>query len=125
MKCAHCYNSSGKGSDLDVNLIYYLISVIQTECEQGEKYKIAISGGEPLLREDIKEILHRLIKIPNLEVTLLTNGLFLEKIMSDFLFVKKPIKVHISLDGATAETNDFIRGKGLRNLLKRSIITCK
>lgn len=71
---------------------------------------IGITGGEPLLRKDIFEIVAhaRSHRIP---VTLNTNGLLLNRPGKiEDLLDAGPTNVNISLDGGTAETHDRLRG---------------
>ena len=41
--------------------------------------KLRITGGEPLLRKDVDELIERLARIPDVEITLTTNGVLLPK----------------------------------------------
>ncbi len=68
-----------------------------------------ISGGEPLLRKDLFDIIRYAKKI-GLNVSIITDG----RLLDDKAFeniVKNEVKVSISIDGAEA-MNDLIRGKG-------------
>lgn len=43
--------------------------------------KVKLTGGEPLLREDVLEIVHRISSIPTIkEVAMTTNGIYLSKL---------------------------------------------
>ena len=68
---------------------------------------IVYSGGEPLLRKDFPEIC-RMFAQYNVKQTLLTNGLLLSKRFAEFQqFLNEII---VSIDGATAEVHNTIRG---------------
>jgi cyclic pyranopterin phosphate synthase len=41
--------------------------------------KIRLTGGEPLLRRNLEELIAQLVEIPDMEVTLTTNGVLLPK----------------------------------------------
>ena len=106
-KCKHCYFPDGfvKGRELSTEEIY---SVIDQFISQGGK-NLALSGGEPLLRKDIKDILkYASLK---LQISLLTNGSMLNEELID-LFKKIDISIQISIDGSCAAINDSIRGDG-------------
>jgi len=68
-----------------------------------------ISGGEPLLRKDLPEIIGY-AKNTGMKVSLITNGYFLDDKTFDTL-VRHEVRVSISVDGPE-EINDAIRGKG-------------
>lgn len=69
--------------------------------------QIVYSGGEPLLRRDFREICNLFAEL-NIKQTLLTNGLLLAKRAEEFKSVFSEIIV--SLDGADAETHNYLRG---------------
>jgi len=88
-----------------------------------------ISGGEPLLLENLFEIIGHARKI-GLNISLITNGYFVEgKIFDDL--VRNEVRVSISVDG-NEKTNDFIRGKGayikaisaMQKLSKEGLLDC-
>ena len=68
-----------------------------------------IKGGEPLMREDIFEIV-TYAKSLGLNVCLLTNGCFVDGKIYDNL-VKNQVWTSVSIDGPE-EINDQLRGKG-------------
>jgi AdoMet-dependent heme synthase len=69
-----------------------------------------ISGGEPLVRPDIWEIIEYAEKQHNLNVSLITSGFAWDEERFDKLR-KYNVKTAISIDGER-ETNDLIRRKG-------------
>jgi SynChlorMet cassette radical SAM/SPASM protein ScmF len=87
---------------------------------------VKLTGGEPLLHPQIKEILE-LILAQNLSLSVETNGLLCTpELAGEMATCKKPF-VAVSLDGADAETHEWIRGvdgcfeaalNGIRNLVK-------
>ncbi|HXC93335.1 MAG TPA: radical SAM protein [Geobacteraceae bacterium] len=71
---------------------------------------VGFTGGEPLLRQDIFELISyaRSYRIP---VALNTNGILLNKEgVIDDLIQSAPTNINISLDGATGTTHDTSRG---------------
>jgi radical SAM protein with 4Fe4S-binding SPASM domain len=68
-----------------------------------------ISGGEPLLRKDLPEIIDY-AKSTGMKVSLITSGCFLDDKIFDNL-VRNEVRVSVSVDGRE-EINDAIRGKG-------------
>jgi MoaA/NifB/PqqE/SkfB family radical SAM enzyme len=70
---------------------------------------IGFTGGEPLIREDIFELL-KYAKSLNMITHLNSNGFFLTKEAAKKLIDTKIDSINISLDGARPETHDKIRG---------------
>ena len=68
-----------------------------------------ISGGEPLLRKDLPEIIGY-AKSTGMNVSLITNGYLLDDKILDIL-VRHWVRVSVSVDGPE-EINDALRGKG-------------
>ena len=71
-------------------------------------YQVSIAGGEPLLRGDIFEIIGHFAG-RGMSVNLCTNGVLLEKYHRE-IAASGATCVTVSLDGATAECHDAIRG---------------
>lgn len=75
---------------------------------------IALTGGELTLAKSMEYILNDSIKNTKRTVILYTNGLSLsDKTISILKNHNERIGTQVSLDGATAETNDRSRGKGV------------
>ncbi len=68
--------------------------------------KIRLTGGEPLIRKDVKEIIARLSKYP-VELAITTNGVFVDEFIETF----KEARIHsvnVSLDTLKREKNILI-----------------
>lgn len=116
LRCWHCYQDDfSKTNDLDrpglkkvsENIFSALREWDQTAC-------IHLTGGEPLLRPDLFNLLNDLNRQSTVgELGIITNGLLIDRAMikrlSDFSKLKK---IKISLDGVDAETNDSLRRRG-------------
>ncbi|RLG01440.1 hypothetical protein DRN58_01775 [Thermococci archaeon] len=108
LNCKHCFVSGNRPTEeLATNEIKTLIDDLATL----KIFDLVITGGEPLLRNDLIEILHY-CNSKNIHVTLFTNGTlindeFIDKIKNLSIFLR------VSLDGATEEMNDFVRGTGV------------
>lgn len=98
-------------------------SKILDTISQAEKMgvqSIILSGGEPLLRKDIKEII---AEIGNSKITgsIITNGTLLTDELSTIL-LKNDFEVNISVDGSCAEIHDSIRNsKGTFDLVMKNL----
>ncbi|MBS5825056.1 MAG: radical SAM protein [Clostridium argentinense] len=105
--CKHCYNSdSRKNLDIPLSKIF---EIIDDAYEMGV-HKICLTGGEPLIRPQIREVLMYLSS-KSFSFELYTNGFLLDKSTCDFLNNVNVSKVKISLDGKDSETHDKFRNK--------------
>ncbi|UCC57615.1 MAG: radical SAM protein [Candidatus Bathyarchaeum sp.] len=105
--CLHCgFASNPPAADaLGTKKTMHIIDEIY---DFGASY-LGLGGGEPLLREDLPEILGY-AKKTGLNVSLLTSGYFVEGKVFDNL-VRHGVRISLSVDGPE-EINDAIRGKG-------------
>ena len=115
LNCKHCY-TAGMVADnaLSPETIFGLVDQL-AGLGNGS---ITISGGEPLLREDIKEILAYASE--KLDTILLTNGTLVDHEMAEFLS-NLDIDVQISLDGISPVVHENIRGEGTFDKTMRAI----
>jgi len=110
--CRHCLVSGGPRGD-DGLSTEVLLRIIDEAAELGvETY--FVTGGEPLLRDDMPALLERMLAKPGAHVVVLTNGSLLDE---GFLSrVERPdrarLHLQVSLDGSTAELNDRLRSAG-------------
>ena len=83
--------------------------------------KIRISGGEPLVRKDIVEIVEKIARLNFKDISLTTNGVLLEKYAED---LKKAglDRVNVSLDTLNPETYAFVTKKDYLDKVKRGIL---
>jgi MoaA/NifB/PqqE/SkfB family radical SAM enzyme len=70
---------------------------------------ILVTGGEPLLRPDLPEILKNL-KLNGMLYTLFTNGALIDERIIHHLLEWRPFSVEVSVYGASAETYRRITG---------------
>ncbi len=71
-------------------------------------HQISVAGGEPLMRKDVFEIISNFASA-DLSVNLCTNGMLVEK-YAPLIVASGATCITISLDGASAESHDAIRG---------------
>jgi len=86
-------------------------------------FKLGISGGEPLLRKDIFDII-KCARDYGIKITLATNGILISEFVAQ-MFHKLEIYPAVSLEGARESTHALLRGKtfdsvirGIHNLTK-------
>lgn len=108
LRCRHCCTTSG--ARLEDELTTAKVFDVVDQVHRMGISSLVLSGGEPLLRPELDAIVDRARDL-GLEVTLLTNGLLIDGRRARRL-VAQGVRVKISLDGATAQTHDFLRGAG-------------
>lgn len=114
LRCRHCYNADKYFSDREYSVLNtsQISAILKRISHFGYKH-IHLLGGEPLVRQDIWEIIREAGRC-SIEVTLNTNGTFLTTTnISKMLSALNLSQIVISIDGPTVETNDNIRGKGV------------
>lgn len=126
LNCLHCFN---RPNDNNIDMSFEEIDFIINKCKKYGANKIAISGGEPLVHLEIKEIIKNCAKYPDIQFLITTNGLLLNKELILLIQSIPNIEVQISIDGTTKEIYEATRGldtfchfiKGLSLLVKSEI----
>ncbi len=73
---------------------------------------VCLQGGEPFVREDIKELIEGIVR-NGMRFTILSNGTLITDDMAKFLASTGRCNyVQVSIDGSVAETHDVCRGAG-------------
>lgn len=83
--------------------------------------KIRLSGGDPLVRKDIVEIVEKISSLDFKDISLTTNGVLLEKYAED---LKKAglDRVNVSLDTLKRDTYKFVTNMDYLNEAKAGIL---
>lgn len=113
LECVHCYLSAEKISarhDDEEDLSFEEIKQILEAVKKLGGVSVALSGGEPLLRDDWLDIISCADSL-DLMISLGSNGTLIDGEMAE-LISNYPVKIQISLDGATKEVHDLVRGAG-------------
>jgi pyruvate-formate lyase-activating enzyme len=112
LACGHCLVGSGPGKEIGLPL-ERLKAIVDQAVELGTE-RLYITGGEPFVRRDIFSLLKHATEVRGLEVIVLTNGTAFKGTVREGLgeLDRNRIRFQISIDGATAATNDPIRGTG-------------
>lgn len=109
LRCIHCLSDAGAASENELTnkecrgLVDQLASL--------KVFQVNIGGGEPCMREDFLDILSYSRK-KGLVTCVSTNGMLIDDGLAKQLSRLKMLYLQVSLDGATADVNDQIRGKG-------------
>jgi len=117
LRCKHCYQDDfSRKYDLEwAGLKRVSDNILTTLSEWNRKACIHLTGGEPLLKEELFSLLNYLDPKPEIEeLGIITNGLFFSRdVVKRLSAFPKLKKIKISLDGADAEVHDSIRQKGV------------
>lgn len=82
--------------------------------------KIRLSGGEPLIREDVVEIVRKLSTLKFRDISITTNGVLLGK-YAKALFEAGLDRVNVSFDTLNPETYKFITKRDYMEMAKEGI----
>ena len=110
LRCKHCCVNAGEENDFEFSTDQ--LRSILSKCVEWKADSINLSGGEPLMRKDLLEILSFLRNIYSGNITLSTNGTLIneENVEEICRYVDQ---IDISIDGVNEETCAAIRGKGV------------
>lgn len=109
LACSHCF-----AGELPRN--HHPLTVAETARLFGElaaigSFRLGLTGGEPLLRKDLFEILDAATDA-GLHPCLTTNGLLITEQIARELGRRPFVWLNVSLEGPDAATNDAVRGAG-------------
>ncbi len=109
LRCVHCLSDSGPVStdELTHNECMRVIDQLKAL----NVFQVNIGGGEPFMRDDFLDLLAYCHE-KGIVTCVSTNGTMVDQDMAKRLSALKMIYLQVSLDGATADVNDIIRGKG-------------
>jgi len=109
LHCVHCLSDAGGSAGNELTTPECRVLVDQLT---GLKvFQVNIGGGEPFIREDFLDLLGYSHE-KGLVTCVSTNGMLIDDRLAKRLSAYNMLYLQVSLDGATAEVNDRIRGKG-------------
>jgi mycofactocin biosynthetic radical S-adenosylmethionine protein MftC len=109
LACVHCLSSSGR-RDPDELTTAECLRIVD-ELREMQVFYVNIGGGEPTVRRDFWEIVDYATS-QGVGVKFSTNGSRITPEAAARLAASDYVDVQISIDGATAEVNDAVRGHG-------------
>lgn len=107
LRCGYCYSESGRRAASTLPHAD-LLRVADALAGMGLR-SVQLSGGEPLLVHGLPEVVERL-RARGTKVVLYTNGLLINDDNAPALG-RLFARIHVTLDGATPEVNDAVRGR--------------
>jgi radical SAM protein with 4Fe4S-binding SPASM domain len=109
LTCSHCFAGALPRRERPLTLVQ--LDGLFAEMARLGTFRLGLTGGEPLLRRDLFEIID-LALAHGLCPCLTTNGLLITEEIAREFGRRELAWLNVSLDGATAETNDRVRGAG-------------
>jgi mycofactocin biosynthetic radical S-adenosylmethionine protein MftC len=109
LACAHCLSSSGRRDPHE--LTTQQCEAVIDELQRMQVFYVNIGGGEPTIRPDFWHLLQYAVD-HQVGVKFSTNGVRITPERAQFLASTDYVDVQVSLDGATADVNDHVRGPG-------------
>jgi mycofactocin radical SAM maturase len=118
LACAHCLSSSGRRDPRE--LTTEQCEAVIDELQRMQVFYVNVGGGEPTIRPDFWHLLQYAVD-HQVGVKFSTNGARITPERARFLASADYVDVQVSLDGATAEVNDYVRGSGSFELAIRAL----
>lgn len=109
LACEHCLSSSGRRDPRELTTAE--AKAVIDELAEMQVFYVNIGGGEPTIRPDFWELLDHAAE-RRVGVKFSTNGSRITPEAAARLAASDYVDVQISLDGATPEVNDAVRGEG-------------
>ncbi|GHB60023.1 putative coenzyme PQQ synthesis protein E PqqE [Streptomyces umbrinus] len=109
LACAHCLSSSGRRDPRELTTAQ--AKAVIDELEAMQVFYVNIGGGEPTVRPDFWELLDY-ATAHHVGVKFSTNGVRITPDTARRIAANDYVDVQVSLDGATPEVNDALRGPG-------------
>ncbi len=116
MHCPYCHRE-GETNPSTVMSVEEIVHIVKIALSLGIS-RVKLTGGEPLLREDILDIVGGIAELRGLrDLSMTTNGTFLEAMAKD-LKIKGLNRVNVSLPTLNPETYRNLRGGNLRDAIE-------
>jgi len=120
LNCSYCYASANERIKINEELKTEELFNLLEEFSEIGILKVLFSGGEPLLRKDIEEIILLSRNFP-FAIILTTNGTLISEEIAKVIKKAKISLVNVSLEGLRAEIHNKIRGKNSFNKVLKGI----
>lgn len=118
LSCRHCLSASGTRDDRELSTVE--CERVIDELQAMQVFYVNVGGGEPTVRNDFWYLLDYAVA-HGVGVKFSTNGIRLNPERARRLAATDYVDVQISLDGATREVNDRVRGRGSYNSALRAL----
>ncbi|HEX6239025.1 MAG TPA: mycofactocin radical SAM maturase [Acidimicrobiales bacterium] len=118
LACVHCLSSSGRRDPRELSTADAMAVIDELHAMQ--VFYVNIGGGEPTIRGDFYDLVDHAVA-RGVGVKFSTNGSTIDAARARRLAGSDYVDVQVSIDGATATTNDPIRGEGSYAVARRAM----
>ncbi len=125
LQCPACFTSSGPG------LSHYMpvdaaVAAVEAAIarEDGRLDVVMISGGEPTVHPQFRELVERLAALPVTRILVNTNGVRIaneDALLAFLRGLRDRVEIYLQYDGQRARTHETLRGTDLRELKERAV----
>ncbi|WDV47075.1 radical SAM protein [Clostridiaceae bacterium M8S5] len=119
LSCKHC-GASAIGQNNEEIFNTKELKIIVDKVMACRPESITLTGGEPLVREDLIDIIEYIKSKEEVKVILMTNATLITPRIASF-FSKNIEAIDISIDGYNEETCSYIRGEGVFDKVIKNI----
>jgi len=122
--CLHCYSASDLTCSCDNELTAPQVKKLLSELAELHCPVVLFSGGEPLLRQDLFELLAQANRL-DLRTVLSTNGTLIDEHTADKLADAGVSYVGVSIDGSEQFHDKFRQSKGSFKAAIKGVKNCR
>lgn len=120
LRCVYCMPPEGVPWQQHENILHYeeILKVVRAAAQQGIT-EVRLTGGEPLVRRDLPDLVRMIAKVPGIaDISLTTNGILLET-MAHLLAEAGLKRINLSMDTLDAEKFARItRGGSIQRVMR-------
>ena len=111
LRCSYCSHFTSAG-DTDTDLSTEEWLMFFRELKDCAVKEVCLAGGEPLIREDLRELING-IRDNRMRFSILSNGTLITEELIDFIkSTGRCNSFQVSIDGPGPESHDVFRGRG-------------
>jgi mycofactocin radical SAM maturase len=118
LACVHCLSSSGRRHPDELTTTE--AKAVVDELAAMQVFYVNVGGGEPTIRPDFFDLLQYSVD-QGVGVKFSTNGTTMSTTKARRLATMDYVDIQVSIDGATAATNDPVRGEGSFSRAQRAL----